>query len=143
MKKKRKKKKKKKKKKGKRAQSLRVPFKKKKKLNNRSLIDRVASDYVRLLKYGDSLYRCKELKRAAFGELLLLLLLFAFLFFSFERKEKSETRKKKKNNELTRKFDDFPFSLFPLSLSLDLTPPPHTPKPTDRPKPTQAACAPS
>jgi GTP1/Obg family GTP-binding protein len=23
------------------------------------------SDYVRLLKYGDSLYRCKELKRAA------------------------------------------------------------------------------
>ena len=34
----------------------------------RSLIDRVASDYVRLLKYGDSLYRCKELKRAAFGK---------------------------------------------------------------------------
>jgi GTP1/Obg family GTP-binding protein len=28
----------------------------------------VASDYVRLLKYGDSLYRCKELKRAAFGK---------------------------------------------------------------------------
>lgn len=24
-----------------------------------------AADYVRLLKYGDSLYRCKELKRAA------------------------------------------------------------------------------
>lgn len=23
------------------------------------------ADYVRLLKYGDSLYRCKELKRAA------------------------------------------------------------------------------
>ena len=23
------------------------------------------TDYVRLLKYGDSLYRCKELKRAA------------------------------------------------------------------------------
>ena len=22
-------------------------------------------DYIRLLKYGDSLYRCKELKRAA------------------------------------------------------------------------------
>ena len=33
----------------------------------RTLIDRVASDYVRLLKYGDSLYRCKELKRAALG----------------------------------------------------------------------------
>ncbi len=25
----------------------------------------VLSDYVRLLKYGDSLYRCKQLKRAA------------------------------------------------------------------------------
>ena len=25
----------------------------------------VCADYVRLMKYGDSLYRCKELKRAA------------------------------------------------------------------------------
>ena len=25
----------------------------------------VRADYVRLMKYGDSLYRCKELKRAA------------------------------------------------------------------------------
>lgn len=25
----------------------------------------VPADYVRLIKYGDSLYRCKELKRAA------------------------------------------------------------------------------
>ncbi|KAJ9522851.1 hypothetical protein QJQ45_023631, partial [Haematococcus lacustris] len=31
----------------------------------RNLIDRLAQDYVRLVKYGDSLYRCKELKRAA------------------------------------------------------------------------------
>jgi len=50
----------------------------------------VASDYVRLLKYGDSLYRCKELKRAAFGE-------FFAVFFSFlnarERgREKAEKR---------------------------------------------------
>ncbi|KAK9843474.1 hypothetical protein WJX81_004449 [Elliptochloris bilobata] len=35
----------------------------------RSLIDKVAQDYVRLLKYGDSLYRCKELKRAAMGRM--------------------------------------------------------------------------
>ena len=25
----------------------------------------LCADYVRLMKYGDSLYRCKELKRAA------------------------------------------------------------------------------
>ena len=31
----------------------------------RNLIDRLAQDYVRLLKYGDSQYRCKQLKRAA------------------------------------------------------------------------------
>jgi nucleolar GTP-binding protein len=35
----------------------------------RSLIDRVAKDYVKLLKYGDSLYRCKQLKRAALGRM--------------------------------------------------------------------------
>lgn len=33
----------------------------------RNLIDHVAKDYVRLLKFGDSLYRCKQLKRAALG----------------------------------------------------------------------------
>ena len=31
------------------------------------LIDNVAKDYTRLMKYGDSLYRCKQLKRAALG----------------------------------------------------------------------------
>ena len=35
----------------------------------RNLIERVAQDYVRLLKYGDSLYRCKQLKRAALGRM--------------------------------------------------------------------------
>lgn len=35
----------------------------------RHLIDTVAKDYVRLLKYGDSLYRCKQLKRAALGRM--------------------------------------------------------------------------
>lgn len=33
------------------------------------LIDNVSKDYVRLLKYGDSLYRCKQLKRAALGRM--------------------------------------------------------------------------
>lgn len=29
----------------------------------------VAKDYVRLLKFGDSLYRCKQLKKAALGRM--------------------------------------------------------------------------
>eukprot|EP00049_Salpingoeca_infusionum_P012204 m.221067 g.221067 ORF g.221067 m.221067 type:complete len:685 (-) comp15124_c2_seq5:2581-4635(-) len=33
------------------------------------MVDNVAKDYVRLLKYGDSLYRCKQLKRAALGRM--------------------------------------------------------------------------
>lgn len=33
------------------------------------LIDSVSKDYVRLLKFGDSLYRCKQLKRAALGRM--------------------------------------------------------------------------
>ena len=33
------------------------------------LIEQVAKDYIRLLKYGDSLYRCKQLKRAAMGRM--------------------------------------------------------------------------
>lgn len=39
----------------------------------RHLIDNLAKDYVRLLKYGDSLYRCKQLKRAALGRYVLCL----------------------------------------------------------------------
>lgn len=35
----------------------------------RHLIDTVAKDYVRLLKFGDSLYRCKQLKKAALGRM--------------------------------------------------------------------------
>ena len=30
-------------------------------------VDNIAKDYLRLLKYGDSLYRCKQLKRACLG----------------------------------------------------------------------------
>jgi nucleolar GTP-binding protein len=33
----------------------------------RHLIDQIGKDYVRLLKFGDSLYRCKQLKKAALG----------------------------------------------------------------------------
>lgn len=39
----------------------------------RHLIDQVAKDYVRLLKFGDSLYRCKQLKRAALGRMATLM----------------------------------------------------------------------
>ncbi|CCJ30236.1 unnamed protein product [Pneumocystis jirovecii] len=35
----------------------------------KQLIETVARDYIRLLKYGDSLYRCKQLKRAALGRM--------------------------------------------------------------------------
>ncbi|KAI6157977.1 P-loop containing nucleoside triphosphate hydrolase protein [Pisolithus tinctorius] len=35
----------------------------------RHLIDHIAKDYVRLLKFGDSLYRCKQLKTAALGRM--------------------------------------------------------------------------
>lgn len=33
------------------------------------LIDNVAKDYARLLKFGDSLFRCKQLKKAALGRM--------------------------------------------------------------------------
>lgn len=39
----------------------------------RNLIDKIAQDYVRLLKYGDSLYRCKQLKKAALGRMATLM----------------------------------------------------------------------
>ncbi|XP_068604712.1 GTP-binding protein 4 [Brachionichthys hirsutus] len=39
----------------------------------KNLIDNVAKDYVRLMKYGDSLYRCKQLKRAALGRMCTVL----------------------------------------------------------------------
>mmetsp|Transcript_15912 Transcript_15912/g.38733 ORF Transcript_15912/g.38733 Transcript_15912/m.38733 type:complete len:677 (+) Transcript_15912:327-2357(+) len=35
----------------------------------RNIIDKISKDYVKLLKYGDSLYRCKQLKRAALGRM--------------------------------------------------------------------------
>lgn len=42
-------------------------------LNGSRLLPSVAKDYVRLMKYGDSLYRCKQLKRAALGRMCTIL----------------------------------------------------------------------
>ena len=39
----------------------------------RRLIRTLGKDYVRMLKYGDSLYRCKQLKRAALGRMCTLI----------------------------------------------------------------------
>jgi hypothetical protein len=39
----------------------------------KSICDNIANDYVRLLKYADSLYRCKMLKRAALGRMATML----------------------------------------------------------------------
>uniref|UniRef100_A0A7S0ZE53 Nucleolar GTP-binding protein 1 n=1 Tax=Timspurckia oligopyrenoides TaxID=708627 RepID=A0A7S0ZE53_9RHOD len=39
----------------------------------RTLIDSIGKDYAKLLKYGDSLYRCKQLKRAALGRMCTLM----------------------------------------------------------------------
>jgi nucleolar GTP-binding protein len=35
-----------------------------------NLVDNIAKDYVRMLKHGDSLYRCKMLKRASLGRMV-------------------------------------------------------------------------
>lgn len=43
-------------------------------LNNaKRLVENIAADFMRLLKYGDSLYRCKMLKRAALGRMVKVL----------------------------------------------------------------------
>jgi nucleolar GTP-binding protein len=39
----------------------------------RRLVDGICKDFVRLLKFGDSLYRCKQLKRAALGRMVKVL----------------------------------------------------------------------
>ncbi|KHJ47023.1 NOGCT domain protein [Trichuris suis] len=39
----------------------------------RNLVDNVSKEYTRLMKYGDSLYRCKMLKRAALGRMCKIL----------------------------------------------------------------------
>lgn len=39
----------------------------------KNVVDNISKDYVRLLKYADSLYRCKQLKRAALGRQCTLL----------------------------------------------------------------------
>ena len=42
----------------------------------RHLIDHIGKDYVRLLKFGDSLYRCKQLKKAALGRSVFFYVIF-------------------------------------------------------------------
>ncbi|EFJ25861.1 hypothetical protein SELMODRAFT_231970 [Selaginella moellendorffii] len=37
------------------------------------LVEKICKDYVKLLKYGDSLYRCKQLKKAALGRMCTLM----------------------------------------------------------------------
>lgn len=39
----------------------------------RGTIDSIAKDHLRMLKYGDTLYRCKQLKRAALGRMCTLM----------------------------------------------------------------------
>ncbi|CAI2360663.1 unnamed protein product [Moneuplotes crassus] len=39
----------------------------------KAIVDRISNDYVKLMKYADSLYRCKMLKRAALGRMATLL----------------------------------------------------------------------
>lgn len=37
------------------------------------MVDNMSKDYLKLVKYGDSLYRCKSLKRAALGRMCTML----------------------------------------------------------------------
>lgn len=39
----------------------------------RQIVQNIGKDYIKLLKYGDSLYRCKHLKRAALGRMVKIL----------------------------------------------------------------------
>mgnify|MGYP000164371257 CR=1 FL=1 len=39
----------------------------------KAIVDNIANDYVRLMKYADSLYRCKMLKKAGLGRICTLL----------------------------------------------------------------------
>ena len=45
----------------------------------RNLCDNVCRDYLKMLKYGDSMYRCKLLKRAALGRYHLLIVFCLFV----------------------------------------------------------------
>lgn len=35
----------------------------------KNMVDNMSKDYLKLVKYADSLYRCKSLKRAALGRM--------------------------------------------------------------------------
>jgi len=51
----------------------------------KSLIDNLSKEYLRLLKYGDSLYRCKMLKRAAVGRMCTIVKRLASAFSYLEQ----------------------------------------------------------
>eukprot|EP00871_Galdieria_phlegrea_P001432 jgi/Galph1/228/GphlegSOOS_G4889.1 len=51
----------------------------------KTMIDNLSKEYVRLLKYGDSLYRCKMLKRAAVGRMCTLIKRLASSFAYLEQ----------------------------------------------------------
>ena len=38
--------------------------------NAKSICEKISNDYLKLMKYGDSLYRCKQLKIAALGRMV-------------------------------------------------------------------------
>lgn len=40
----------------------------------KNLVQGISKDYLRMMKYGDSLYRCKQLKRAALGRMVTVLM---------------------------------------------------------------------
>ena len=58
----------------------------------RSLIASLGKDYARLLKYGDTLYRCKQLKRAALGRMATMLKKLKASFGYLEEVRKHLTR---------------------------------------------------
>ncbi len=39
----------------------------------KNMIENMSKDYLKLVKYADSLYRCKSLKRAALGRMCTML----------------------------------------------------------------------
>ena len=58
----------------------------------KNICQKIASDYVKLLKYGDSLYRCKQLKVAALGRMMTTLKKLGASFNSLEEVRKHVSR---------------------------------------------------
>ena len=58
----------------------------------KNICQKIASDYVKLLKYGDSLYRCKQLKVAALGRMMTTLIKLGASFNYLEEVRKHLSR---------------------------------------------------